>query len=67
MRVKDLIQHLQTLDPELLVVRELYSENVLLEEADLDVSLLCEPRPDGWVPNRRPDKPTQEYLVIEGN
>ena len=67
MKVKDLIELLKKYDPELSVVHELYSEQLLVEEDDFSVEDLCLPRPDGWVQNKRRDMPCQKYLVIEGN
>lgn len=65
--VADLIAHLQTLDPSLPVVYRIFSEQCLLELDDLNVEALCHPRPDGWVQNKRPDMPSQDYLLLPGN
>lgn len=65
--VESLIAFLQTVDPKLPVAYKLHSEQCLLEEGDIEVVSLCLPRPDGWVQNQRPDKPTQEYLLFPGN
>jgi hypothetical protein len=62
--VEGLITLLQGLPPDLPVAVPQYSENRLLEANDLNVSDLCDPRPDGWLQNRRPDMPTRKYLVI---
>jgi hypothetical protein len=67
MTVAELITLLQTKPQELQVVYQLHSEYCLLEANLIDVERLCEPRPDGWVHDARPDKPTQEYLVLPGN
>lgn len=65
--VASLVAYLQTLDPSLPVAYKLHSEQCLLEEEDIEVVELCEARPDGWVQNKRPDKPTQTYLLLPGN
>ena len=67
MTVKELIELLQTKPQDLLVAYDLYSEQVLLEADDIRIKTLCEPRPDGWVHDKRPDKPTREYLIFPGN
>ncbi len=67
MTVAELITLLQSKPQDLQVAYALFSEYCLLEAKDIDVEHLCEPRPDGWVHSRRPDKPTQEYLVFPGN
>lgn len=64
MKVADLIEILKTFDPELPVAIPQWSENVLLEEEGVSVAELCEDRGDGWIANKRPDKPTIKYLVI---
>lgn len=65
--VADLIKHLQTLPPHLLVAYQQYSDQCLLELSDLTIENNCPPRPDGWVPSPRPDAPTQSYLMFPGN
>lgn len=67
MKVKELIDLLQTFDPELLVAYGLYSEQCLMEKDDISVQLLGEPRNDGWVANPRPDKPSIPYVLFPGN
>ena len=67
MTVKELIKLLKTKPQDLQVVYGIYSEQLLLEEKDITIEKLCEPRPDGWVQNERPDKPSIEYLVFPGN
>jgi hypothetical protein len=67
MNVGELIQHLKIYPDSLPVVFRIHSEQMVLEAADLSVEFLCEPRPDGWVANPRPDKPSQPYLVFPGN
>jgi hypothetical protein len=65
--VAGLIKFLQTQDPNLPVAHQMCSENCLLELDLIEVRELCEMRPDGWVANKRPDKPTVKYLVFPGN
>lgn len=65
--VAHLIEHLKTQPQNLPVVYKCHSEHCLLEIADIAVEPLCAHRPDGWVANARPDKPTQDYLVLPGN
>lgn len=65
--VADLIQHLQTLPQDLPVCFYQYSEQVLLELSSLKIHEFCLPRPDGWIQNKRPDMPSQKYLVFPGN
>lgn len=65
MKVKDLIAQLQTYDPEMLVISSLHSEYILLSDLSVDLGKAQPPRPDGWVHRARPDKPTQDYIIIE--
>ncbi len=67
MTVKELIDILQGKPQNLQVAYRIYSEYCLLEPDDIGMRLLCAPRPDGWVHDARPDKPTQDYLVLPGN
>ena len=67
MTVAELITFLQAQPQGLLVAYRCYSEQVLLETAGIVVEELCEPRPDGWIQDKRPDMPTQTYLVFPGN
>lgn len=67
MTVKELIEFLKTQPQDLLVAYKICSEQCLLEEMDIEIKDLCEARPDGWVQNQRPDKPTVKYLVFPGN
>lgn len=64
MTVADLITLLQTQPQGLQVAYSKYSEFCLLEARDVVVEAHCVARPDGWVACRRPDKPTQDYLLI---
>lgn len=65
--VAELIQHLQTLPQELPVAYQLHSEQVLMELSDITVEQLQEARPDGWVHDKRPDRPAVQYVVFPGN
>lgn len=67
MLVSDLIRLLKTYPQDLPVAYSIYSENCLLEAEDISIEDLCEARPDGWVANKRPDKPTIKYLLFPGN
>jgi hypothetical protein len=67
MTVKELIDFLQTQPQHLPVAYRLYSEQCLLRANAIKIASLCIPRPDGWVHDSRPDKPTQEYLLFPGN
>ena len=42
----------------------LYGEYLL---QDITIEELCEVRSDGWVANKRPDKPKALYLLFPGN
>ncbi len=64
MTVAELIVILQSKPQDLQVVYSQYSEYCLLEPDDVVIAAHCQPRPDGWVACRRPDKPTQNYLVL---
>lgn len=67
MTVADLIAYLQTQPQELAVAYRCYSEQVLLQASEISISHLCEPRPDGWIQNARPDMKTRPYLMFPGN
>lgn len=64
MKVKDLIAKLGEFDPELDVVYPLHSEQCIADPEDVQIIIACPARPDGWVQNKRPDKPSQNYLCI---
>lgn len=66
MKVSELIEILKRYPQDLRVVYSLHSEYCILEEKDIEILKLCEARPDGWVHNYRPDKPTVEYLQVGG-
>lgn len=67
MTVKELIDFLQTMPQSLPVAYAIYSEYSLLEAKDIHINKLCLPRSDGWIHDRRPDKPAQDYLIFPGN
>lgn len=67
MTVKELIKFLQTQPQDIQVAYYLFSEQCLMDVEDISVIGCCEPRPDGWVQRKRPDMPTQQYLVFPGN
>lgn len=67
MTVKELMKLLKTHPQDMLVAYELYSEYNLMEKSDIKVRKLSSPRNDGWVPDFREDKPSQDYLVFPGN
>lgn len=67
MKVSELIEFLKTQPQDLRVVYECHSEQILLDASEIKIEELCVPRPDGWVHDKRPDKPTETYLVLPGN
>lgn len=67
MKVRELITHLQTFDPELPICYQEFSEYTELEAEYIRVKDLQPPRGDGYVGSQRPDKPTQLWLVFPGN
>ncbi len=64
MTVKELIEILQSKPQDLQVIYSKYSEFCILEASDIEIESHGLPRNDGWVHYRRPDKPTQEYLIL---
>lgn len=67
MTVAELIKFLKTQPKDLQVVYRCWSEQTLLNADEICVAELCEPRPDGWVQNKRPDMPSKQYLILPGN
>lgn len=67
MTVKELIEFLQTQPQDVQVAYCIYSGQCLLETKDIQIVEACAPRPDGWVQRKRPDMPTQIYLLLPGN
>ena len=67
MNVAELIAFLQTQPQDLQVAYQCYSEQCLLKADEIELKDACEPRPDGWIQHKRPDMPTQTYLLFPGN
>lgn len=67
MTVNELIKFLETQPQDLQVAYQCCSEQVLLESEKIEIEDCCEPRADGWIEDKRPDKPTQKYLMFPGN
>jgi hypothetical protein len=67
MIVKELIEFLKTQPQDLQVCYSLHSEQCLMEMRQIEIIEACEPRPDGWIQDKRPDMPTQKYLSFPGN
>ncbi len=67
MTVAELIEFLKTQPQELLVAYEIYSEQALLHKEEITVQEFCLPRDDDWIQNKRPDMPSQPYLLFPGN
>lgn len=67
MTVAELIAFLQTQPQDLQIAYMCCSEQCLLEAEQIGIEEKCHPRADGWVQNRRPDMPTQKYLLFPGN
>jgi hypothetical protein len=67
MTVAEFIAFLQTQPQDLPVAYGLMSEQLLLDVADISIVEKCLPRPDGWIQDKRPDMPTQKYLMLPGN
>lgn len=67
MTVAELIAFLQTQPHDLPICYGLYSEQCLLKAGDIKVEEHGMPREDGWVHYKRPDRPSQKYLVFPGN
>ena len=67
MTVAEFIDYLQTQPQDLQVAYRRSSEQVLLEADEIEVVEKCKPRADGWIQDKRPDMPTQRYLLLPGN
>jgi len=67
MQVKDLVAFLLTQPQDIKVAFSLYSEQCLLDISKIELLEACEPRDDGWIQNKRPDKPSEIYLLFPGN
>lgn len=67
MNVAELIEFLKSQPQDLQVIYCCCSEYAQLEGGEIYIDEACEPRPDGWVARKRPDKPTKQYLILPGN
>ena len=67
MTVAELIAFLQTQPQSRQVAYRCYSEQCLLDVAEIELKVMCKPRPDGWIQDWRPDMPAQAYLLLPGN
>jgi len=67
MKVYELIEFLKTKPQALEVAFRLYSEYAVIQKDAISIVTACEPRPDGWIECKRPDKPKQDYLMFPGN
>lgn len=67
MTVAELILFLQAQPQDLPVAYAIYSEYAALDDKDIRIQELSLPRADGWVANKRPNSPSQKYLVFPGN
>ena len=67
MTVAEIIAYLETQPQDVHVAYRLNSEQCLLELSDIEIVAACPPRPDGWIHDRRPDKPVQMYLMLPGH
>ncbi len=65
--VAELIAFLKKQPKDLIVVHGMYSEQLILDLNKINIKEHCLPRTDGWVQNKRPDMPSQPYLVLPGN
>ena len=67
MTVAELIEFLKTQPQDLQVGIQMYSEQALLNADDIEIVEECQVRADGWIQSKRPDMPTQKYLMFPGN
>ena len=67
MTVAELIDFLRLQPLHLQVAYRFASEQCLLASDDIEIVEKCKPRADGWIQDKRPDKPTQTYLLFPGN
>jgi hypothetical protein len=65
--VAGLIAYLQQQPQDLLVIYRCCSEYDLLHTRDIRIVEACAPRADDWVQRKRPDMPSQPYLLLPGN
>lgn len=68
MVVSELIDFLKQFPLGMPIVFRCYSEACVLKPHEIVVEEMSIPRPrDGWVHAKRPDVPSQKYLVFPGN
>ena len=67
MQVKDLVAFLLTQPQDIKVAYSLYGEQCLLNIESIETIEACEPRVGGRIQDRRPDKPSEMYLLFPGN
>ena len=67
MTVAELIAFLQKQPQDMQCAYLIFSEQAILDAELIKVIEACEPRPDGWIQDKRPDKPTRTYLMFPGN
>lgn len=67
MKVSELIEFLKTQPQDLQVAYLKYSEQFLLAADEIEIKICGEPRADGWIHDKRDDKPQQTYLMLPGN
>lgn len=67
MTVAELIDFLRMQPQDVPVAYRFASEQCLLTGDDIEIVEKCKPRADGWIQDKRPDQPTQTYLLFPGN
>lgn len=67
MTVAELIEFLKKQPQDLLVGYNKHSEHILMEEEEIIVKILSDPRNDGWLHDVRPGRFSQSYLIFPGN
>ena len=67
MTVAELIAYLQTQPQDMQVAYDCYSEHCLLDASEIRTYEASEPRQDGWIQRKRPDKPSRTYLMLPGS
>ena len=67
MTTRELIELLKQYPGDLFVAYSMYSEQVLMKPEDIHVVEFGEPRPDGWVPDKRYNTGSRKYLLFPGN
>ena len=65
--VKYLIDYLKDKPANMPVGIHMFSEMNSLCLEEIEEIETCLPRPDGWIPNSRPDKPRVKCLIFPGN